>query len=416
MIQVVCAQAETITREFPARNGQKLVIDLSIGADIKVVGWDENRIQVKVNSEDADDYDMRFIRNSWGLKIEAAYLENRGAHKGEVEILVKVPEVFDLELKTLGGDIRLKDIEGDFRGKTLGGDLKFEDLRGYVEMATLGGDVEVSDSELDGQVKTLGGDVEFEDVRGNVQARALGGEVRYDNYRPREDVDDRDWELMEEERGEYRQERRPTQRRGPAFEMYEERPSRSRNYHFEFEYPDADERFDRDRRPVKIEKMGGDIHLPDAPDGAELKTMGGTIEIGHAGALVIATTHGGDIRIEEAEAGVKATTFGGDISVNLEDNGRARRESELVSYGGDVVLYVGEDMDFSIEVELAYTRNHSEQTRIVSDLPLEIEESREWVREDGVEKRYLYGRGKLGNGRHKIRIRSVNGNVYLRMR
>lgn len=465
-------QAESIVREFPANSGQKLDLDLSVGADIQIEGWNEERIQVKIISDNADDYDIRFIRNSWGLKIEAEYTKKFSKHHGDIELEIRVPRKFDLALHTLGGDIDLEDIEGTFKGKTLGGDIEISGLKGYAELSTLGGDVEVSDSELDGHVKTMGGDVSFEDVVGSIRGKTLGGEVSYDNYRPRDSHRPRDYEELDRtereltaeqeaylkereaydrerkenyrrDRDEFADEREEYARKREEYRREREEHAREREEHareraehareraekageraeverresevarWDRDYKDRDD--DRNSRVININKMGGDIRLESARSGAKVKTMGGDIEIRDAEEFVVATTFGGDIKLDDVNGWVTAKTYGGDIEVNLVGNERyGKRDVELVSFSGDVELTVPRGMDMNIDIELAYTKNYNEEPKIVSDFELDIEETKEWDRSKGQAKRYLYGKGETGSARHTIRIQTINGSVYLR--
>ena len=82
---------------------------------------------------------------------------------------------------------------------------------------------------------------------------------------------------------------------------------------------------------------------------------------------------------------------------------------------GDVELFFPENfpMDVSIEIKNDYqgrNRNkYREKYKIVSDYDLEIEEKER--RRGNYE---IFGRGKVGSGKHQVRINAVNGDVYLK--
>ena len=59
---------------------------------------------------------------------------------------------------------------------------------------------------------------------------------------------------------------------------------------------------------ISIWRMGGDINITDAPNGASLHTMGGDITFDHA-ASVDASTMGGKINIGQASGAIKASTM-----------------------------------------------------------------------------------------------------------
>jgi len=54
------------------------------------------------------------------------------------------------------------------------------------------------------------------------------------------------------------------------------------------------------------------------------------------------------------------------------------------------------------------------QFKIDSDFNLEIEETPEWDFSQGSAKKFIYGKGKIGSGKHSIQIRTVNGNIQLK--
>ena len=70
-----------------------------------------------------------------------------------------------------------------------------------------------------------------------------------------------------------------------------------------------------DAGKVSIHQMGGDIDVPDAPDGADVATMGGNIHVGKVGGSVSAKTMGGNIVVEHADGSVDVSSMGGEITL-----------------------------------------------------------------------------------------------------
>ena len=66
-----------------------------------------------------------------------------------------------------------------------------------------------------------------------------------------------------------------------------------------------------------------------------------------------------------------------------------------------------------IDITLQYTKD-SRKPKIVSDFRIDEEETTEWDHHDGSPRKYIYGTGTVGDGKNRIRIRTINGNVYLR--
>ncbi len=348
---------------FKVKPKQKLRVDLETGGNITIVGWKRNEVKVIARPEwgSQDDVDVEVVKTSYGVKIMTSTPfrwgdMGWGRNNPDVDFTISIPDKFDVELESHGGDLFIRGVEGDFEGQTMGGDLDLEDLRGDIDLGTMGGDITIRDSRLDGRVHTMGGDVELTNVSGAVKGSTMGGDVRYSGENTAKASD-----------------------------------------------------------PIRISTMGGDIRVDDAPFGGEMKTMGGDIHILSAAAYISARTMGGDIEIKRLDGGVRATTMGGDIEIRMVgDVTKKDRRVELISKGGDVLLIVPENLSMTVDITIAYSRRGSDRVFIESDFDLTIEESDEGRDRWGKNRRYIYGKGVFGGGKHMVRIETVNGRVILR--
>jgi DUF4097 and DUF4098 domain-containing protein YvlB len=350
-----------IRKTFDSKAGQMLDVDLKTGGEIQVTGWEKDRIEVVATLEDEDCEDARisFEEMSQGLRISSSYATRRRNQSCDTDFEIMVPEKQSLRFNTMGGDIRVENVEGDIRGKTMGGELDLTRIKGDLSLTTMGGDITLTKSEVEGSVKTMGGKVLLEDVVGGVKGESMGGNVVY---------------------------RRVSNKKG---------------------VPGSDE--------VRIKTMGGDINVDDAPDGADVHTMGGGIHIKSAGKHVKALTMGGEIEIEEIDGSVNATTMGGDVDVRMiGDPNKGDRDVSLKSYGGDITLIVPEGLSMDLDIQLAFTRKHEGDYRIESDFPMQKKTSTEWEYGHGDPRKFIYGTGTVHGGKHRIVIETINGNVYLK--
>ena len=160
--------------EFETSSGKSLEVDMSTQYDISVTGWKENKILVETDIEDGDEKEesLHFRQFNGNLKISSGFID-----KGGSELTIRVPYKFDLDLATMGGDIRIETIEGEISGKTMGGDLEFFELNGSIEFTTMGGDIDVHNSNISGELKTMGGELDFDNVNGALKASTMGGDV-----------------------------------------------------------------------------------------------------------------------------------------------------------------------------------------------------------------------------------------------
>ncbi len=350
--------AQDMTRSFDVERGQRLDLRMETGGDITVTAWDRNEVSIKAWREgrDADDITIEMDDSRYGVVISTEFESRRRNYSGSVDFEIMVPARFDVELNTMGGDVNITGIEGEFEGQTMGGDIELRDLKGEADLQTMGGEILVMDSELDGKVHTMGGSVRVEDVSGGLDASSMGGTVRF------------------------------TGQRGSS-----------------------------SNGPVKLSTMGGAIKLDDAPEGAEVSTMGGAITIRSAREFVEASTMGGPITINEVDGWVEASTMGGDVEVTMVgDPDSGDRHVELSSMGGDIELTVPDGLDMDIDIELTFTRRHEGDYRIISDFNLSEEITPEWDGRRGDARKTLYAEGKTGSGKNRITISTVNGNIILK--
>jgi DUF4097 and DUF4098 domain-containing protein YvlB len=348
---------DKIKKEIETEPGKTLDLELTSGGSIEVEGWDKNAISIVAHIRgDKEDYYIDVDERSSGINVEISY---EGRRNGDVSVDVRVPKKYNLKLETMGGDIMLKDIEGSFSGETMGGEIELYHLKGEADLTTMGGEIKVEDCDLDGQVKTMGGEISLRDVIGDLDASTMGGEVSYRNVKRRDNRDD--------------------------------------------------------AREVKISTMGGEIEVDDAPGGADVSTMGGEIRIRSAKKFIKAKTMGGEINIDKIDGGVKATTMGGDIEVNMVgDPDQYDRDVVLSSMGGDIILTVPAGLSMDFDIKLTLTNRSSDEYKIISDFPIDIEKSGKGDSSDWSARRYIYGTGKVAGGKNKIRIDTVNGDIIIK--
>jgi hypothetical protein len=355
-----------INKEFKVKPGQKLEMDLKSGGAIYITGWNEEKVAVKVNLTGRDAKDVRIEMNevSAGVSVTSDVERRHRNWNTDLEFHINVPQKFDLDLNTAGGEITIENVEGDIEGETMGGELNLTQLKGTINLKTMGGEIKLTNSDVDGEVKTNGGSVALRDVTGNVSGHSMGGSVTYDNV---------------------------TDRLGKTT-----------------------------GKEVTITTMGGEINVDHAPYGANVSTMGGDISIRSAQKYVKAKTMGGNIDIDTVDGSVNAVTMGGDVSVNMVgDPEQGNRDIYIESKGGDVTLVVPDALSMDVDISLAYTRDNErrgegKRPKIISDFDLQKDETTEWEHEHGSARKYIYGKATIAGGKNKIHIETVNGDVRLK--
>ncbi len=164
---------------------------------------------------------------------------------------------------------------------------------------------------------------------------------------------------------------------------------------------------------ISIMRMGGEIELADAPNGAILRTMGGDIRVTRGAGKIVAKTMGGDIDIARLEGSADVGTMGGQIRVNVAGSGGGH-DLDLHSLGGDIELTLPRDFgaDFTIELEEDDGRAVH---RINSDFPLQIRESTRWSLFHGTHK-IIHATGRSGAATNRVSISTIGSDITIRRR
>lgn len=354
------------TSEYAFTPGAKLYVDLKSGGSATVRGGADARAKVTVES--GDEEALRISEEDGGLEIRSDYLDSHGQ---DLELVIEVPAKCDVEFHSMGGSLTLIGVEGDMEGQTMGGELRIEGSRGNVQLTTMGGNIGVKDSALDGKLSTMGGEVLFENVVGGVEGSSMGGTVRYVN--------------VKDSNGQ------PRAQGGLGVDGMT-------------------------GKTVTMSTMGGDIEVDQAPAGAAVSTMGGDIEIDNASRFVKAETMGGDIRITVGNGWINATTMGGSIETTvlegLGDDGS--KGISLTSMAGDIDVTLPAGLSLDLDLTIDYTRNSDQNYKIETPYSLKEERSTEWDSGHGTPRKTIHATGRTGDGKHNVKIKTVNGDIKIR--
>jgi DUF4097 and DUF4098 domain-containing protein YvlB len=361
---------EDVSKTFSVKSGQKLDIDLKCGGGVYIEGWDEDKVEVVYYEShgDLEDLDIDIKETTSGIKI-AADFDDRSIQTTSLNFAIKVPRKFDVDLFTAGGGMEFSGFEGKIEGKSRGGGIELEDMKGEVDLKTNGGGIEVTDCELDGEIRTNGGGVQLENVGGNLRIKTNGGSLDLQNVR----FGAKDLEA-------------------------------SGDFDDEDLFGDG----------VRVSTAGGNIDVDGAPDGVTASTGGGPIDVSDAAKIVSMRTGGGDIDIHTQFGRVEASTGAGDVEVVVDRSpGKLDGSIEIGTGTGDVTLTLPADFSAEFDIDLGYTKNSRRGFEIKSDFEIDLEHSDEWDSRNGSPRKHIYGTGTVKGGKHKIKIRTTNGDVRI---
>jgi DUF4097 and DUF4098 domain-containing protein YvlB len=186
---------DTIEKSFTVKPGGTLTVDARRGS-IEVEGSSGTRVEVTVirevrtsNQDKAQEmlekFPVDFEQRGSDVFITADYHENSAwkrfwneiGNKLRVQFIIKVPEVYNVDLKTSGGSITVNDLEGRVLSKTSGGSLKFDNIAGDINGRTSGGSIRIGEVHGDSEINTSGGSITIDRAHGTVDAHTSGGSI-----------------------------------------------------------------------------------------------------------------------------------------------------------------------------------------------------------------------------------------------
>lgn len=177
---------KTLDRTFKVSPGGSLVVDAD-GASIKVSGTDSKQVTVRMrlSGPERELAATTLDATQNGNQITATMKRSKGdslfswgSWRSEASIEVTVPRQFEIDARTGGGNIDLKDTVGAVQLKTSGGDVIARNLDGVVSLRTSGGSITADKVRGDVEAKTSGGDVRLLNIDGRIKGHTSGGNVR----------------------------------------------------------------------------------------------------------------------------------------------------------------------------------------------------------------------------------------------
>lgn len=163
---------------------------------VVVRGTSRDDVRIVITSEDdelAEKYDFSFEEGGDEVVVR---VEKRGSFtrrwfswKESPEFEIEVPRASRLEIRTAGGRISARDIDGDANLRTSGGRVELQSISGEVYAATSGGTISARDLGSNADVSTSGGSITVDGVRGDLTAETSGGSIKISDAGGKVDAD-----------------------------------------------------------------------------------------------------------------------------------------------------------------------------------------------------------------------------------
>jgi DUF4097 and DUF4098 domain-containing protein YvlB len=273
---------------------------------------------------------------------------------------IEAPKNQDLLLHKMNGALRVSGLQGHIKGVMEGGNISIENLAGNVEIFTAKGDIHLKEVEGAGNIATRAGNILLEDADPRLYGFTYAGKVT----------------------------RKVTS-----------------NYYKK-----------RTKKPLFLAVQGEELII-EAPYGAWLSTTNANLEILQAKDSLVAQVLEGNIALK-AEGSVKATSSKGSILATYTGNLQSTTEQiELVAEGGDITLYLPATLSATFMIDQQQTNQHKGNYILESEFDLG-DSSAKAVKNTSNEIAYYQTQvyKKIGTGTCLIKLRAINGNIYLKKR
>jgi hypothetical protein len=169
-------------KTFSISPGKNLSVDISSG-DVIVTSWDKAEVNVKIwgNENAMEKMEFTLKGNKEMVKVNgekkssvSSWFSNIG-----VEIEIKVPADFNVNVNTSGGDIKYGGVSGNAELNTSGGDVWGEKFGESLNISTSGGDISLIGGDTKVNAETSGGDIKL-DYKGEnmgIDLSTSGGDI-----------------------------------------------------------------------------------------------------------------------------------------------------------------------------------------------------------------------------------------------
>lgn len=409
--QSVSKSDSTVRHSFnPVEAGGTLKIRLASGGDVVIEGSNDKAVTVKsmLGGRDAENTELQVEHTDYGILVAAMQENDSSTFSTSHEFHITVPRKYNVDIRSAGGDVTLRRLEGTFEGQTGGGDVTIHDSKGTAQISTGGGDINLENVRLEGKISTGGGDVRKKNVSGGIQTHTGSGDSS-EKYNGDSDGDEGHGDGHGDGHGEGHfaasaggKGTSGTSSTGGA------------------------------TGPIVMSTGGGDIDLPKVTDGSSLTTGGGDVTVGSSSGSVNVSTGGGDVSLGEVsgdleistgagdiqvgplQGSLRATTGAGDAHIVLAETKDGATDVALSSGSGDITLVIPENCNARIELETAYTKNREAHIRFEGGVTLETWTSEKWDSSQGTPRKYVRSKGTLGAGKGLIKIKTVNGDIVIK--
>jgi len=175
LLLAVPAAADRVEETLDVEPGELLEVRIPSG-NVEIETHGEDRVEI--NGRVSGLIDLVVERDDGRVRV---FTEKSGALPfsfGRVELRVRVPEEFGVDIQTSGGRVEVEELQGPVDAETSGGSIDVSQIEGDVRLRTSGGSIELREIEGDVKAFTSGGSIRGSEIEGRIDVGTSGGSIR----------------------------------------------------------------------------------------------------------------------------------------------------------------------------------------------------------------------------------------------
>ena len=152
----------------------------TLSGDVEVSTWSDYSVYVKITGNESakDKLDITIENSDDGVDVFIKEKNNSNLSDLNLKIDIKLPQSYNADVSTAGGDLKLSGLSGNIDMKTAGGDIKTSETSGSLDLKTTGGNIESLNFSGNISVSTAGGDIHLDGSNGKISGVTAGGDIK----------------------------------------------------------------------------------------------------------------------------------------------------------------------------------------------------------------------------------------------
>jgi len=178
---VIAGEDLLFEKTLATSSGENLTLD-SFAGNVEITTGSANEVSVKIygNQEAKDKLDFSAENTANGITVDVKKNTTGNIRSLNLKVVVSVPQEYNLNVKTGGGNVSVAAVKGIVELNSSGGNINLDGVIGQTKVSTQGGNITLKNFDGNVSAETNGGNVKLTGANGSVYATTNGGNISLD--------------------------------------------------------------------------------------------------------------------------------------------------------------------------------------------------------------------------------------------